>query len=655
MNSKTQQYRQQIADTFIKSLEEKQLEWKKEWAGQSMIPMNAITDKRYKGINKFWLAMSAMTRKTDDPRWCTFKQLYDKGWKLNKGAKGEQIEYWMPYDKEAKKGITWEDYSTRKAAGDEAVTLSTKYYTVFNGKDITGIPPLPSYEINQIEPDEIIAKLSTNMGVEIINNGGDRAFYRPSEDTIHLPLPGSFKTSYAYNATALHELAHATGAAHRLNRNIMNLFGSSSYAYEELIAEISSCFMSANLSMPQDQAHLNNHKAYVQSWIQAIREKPETLIKAIREAERTATFMDYKAELMTENEYKATLRQTAEVNETEKQAEPKAQVNPTLETSKAAPTKQIGKNTEKLLSFAEIRQSGEEYIQNIMSEPSTLAKLLEHGHIMRYGLHNAIFIQLQNPDATQLYTTTEIFKNGAKLHPGQKPIFIYTPIDKPYFHRGDQIVRLRDATPDEQLKAVAGKLTIHHDITYKAHPLYDVSQIIDPSMLQEVKPDLELKDLIEFAQKCDIKTTESKFIGVTASCIYDPDNKSIIVTGSQCSTADYIESLAKAVVDKTCTMPQDFMEMCQSIVALNVVQRLQLDTPDQLLSRLPSMFAAKSFDVQSVFAYTTKASSFINKGLLKTAENKAAALQQEQSIKQSQKQQPSKEQSTTMENFLKEI
>ena len=59
--------------------------------------------------------------------------------------------------------------------------------------------------------------------------------------------------------------------------------------------------------------HLDNHKAYVQSWIQAIREKPETLIKAIRDAQGAANFMDWKAGLISEKEYEAEKDKTLEI------------------------------------------------------------------------------------------------------------------------------------------------------------------------------------------------------------------------------------------------------------------------------------------------------------------------------------------------------
>ena len=72
------------------------------------------------------------------------------------------------------------------------------------------------------------------MKVPILSDVSGRAYYSPDEDTIHIPSAEQFKNSLSYNTTCFHELAHATGAAQRLNRNIRNPFGSAAYAYEEL-------------------------------------------------------------------------------------------------------------------------------------------------------------------------------------------------------------------------------------------------------------------------------------------------------------------------------------------------------------------------------------------------------------------------------------
>ena len=120
-----------------------------------------------------------------------------------------------------------------------------------------------------------------------------------------MPEKDTFYNSCAYNATALHELSHATGAEKRLNRDIRNVFGTEKYAYEELVAEISACFMSEHIQIEQTEEHVNNHKAYIQSWTKALSEKPEMLMKAIRDAEKAANYLEYHAEILSRNAYAA--------------------------------------------------------------------------------------------------------------------------------------------------------------------------------------------------------------------------------------------------------------------------------------------------------------------------------------------------------------
>ena len=226
-------------------------------------------------------------------------------WHLKAGSKATYVEYWYPYDTKNKKALTWEQYKDELASGrkDTEFTLSTKYTAVFNASEVEGMPEIQMPETPDISQDELIGRLCAGMGVQIFLDGGDRAYYSPSQDNIHLPTPESFTSEYAFNATALHELSHSTGHPDRLNRDMAGFFGSAEYAYEELVAEMCSCFMGVNLSTEATPDHINNHKAYVQSWIQAIRDKPETLVKAIKDAQAAASFMDWKAGLITDMEY----------------------------------------------------------------------------------------------------------------------------------------------------------------------------------------------------------------------------------------------------------------------------------------------------------------------------------------------------------------
>lgn len=310
------EYREHIAQVFIDALNEDGLEWKAGWDAASTAPINAVTGTHYRGLNEFYLSLIALKRGYKDPRWATMTQIMDvKGlyhpkqkWHLQAGSKAVFVEYWYPYDIDGKRMMTWKEFRrlTADERNSERYTLRCRYTPVFHASMIEGIPEWKKPERVPQKLSEIVKTLSANMGVELLYDGGSRAYYRYTEDKIHLPEPSAFRDRYEFNATALHELAHATGHETRLARPMSALFGAPAYAYEELVAEITSCFMSVEVDAKQTPQHTANHKAYIQSWIEVIQEKPETLVKAIADAQRAASYMDYKAELITEEEYNMT-------------------------------------------------------------------------------------------------------------------------------------------------------------------------------------------------------------------------------------------------------------------------------------------------------------------------------------------------------------
>lgn len=293
---------QQLAEEFVTLLETEQLEWKKGWSGISARPYNPVTGTVYHGVNRFRLLFTAQALGYQDPRWCTFHQIQQKNWRLKSGkGQSSRVEIWMPYDRELKKWITWEEF--REQGGiTERYCLRTKSYPVFNGDMIEGIPQL-EVTLQEVDPVELVDTISDSMQVPIVYHETDRAFYRPSEDRIYLPNREQFFSTYDYASTALHELAHATGAAHRLNRKLTGSTSQESYAQEELVAEITSCFLSSELPVKQTEEHIRNHQAYVQSWIRQIREKPESLIRAIQSAEQASNYLEYHGKRITWEEY----------------------------------------------------------------------------------------------------------------------------------------------------------------------------------------------------------------------------------------------------------------------------------------------------------------------------------------------------------------
>lgn len=296
-NEKKAELHKQLADDFINILQDDKRNWTKEWASLEA-PHNPVSGTKYKNTNHMLLTITAIREGYKDPRWLTFNQIKDKGYKLQKGSKGVPIEFFSYYDRENKQKISPSEYYDLKANGHD-VTCFSKFTAVFNGDKIEGLPELEKVE-NDISSVEVFEKISKNMNVPFKEDGGDRAFYRPMLDEIHMPKKELFFTQYAFESTLAHEFSHSTGAEHRLNREgiaEINTQIKSQYAYEELVAEISAAFFSAKTSFPTND-DIENHKAYVQSWVQAIEKDPNVLINAVKEAESSSAVLEYYGELI---------------------------------------------------------------------------------------------------------------------------------------------------------------------------------------------------------------------------------------------------------------------------------------------------------------------------------------------------------------------
>ncbi|MGC2853832.1 ArdC-like ssDNA-binding domain-containing protein [Novispirillum sp. DQ9] len=90
---------QDITDGIIKALETGTPPWRRPWdpaVGAPLAPMNAATNRRYRGINTLLLGMSPNGFMDGDPRWCTYQQAQERGWQVRKGEKGTGIVFFKP-------------------------------------------------------------------------------------------------------------------------------------------------------------------------------------------------------------------------------------------------------------------------------------------------------------------------------------------------------------------------------------------------------------------------------------------------------------------------------------------------------------------------------------------------------------------------------
>jgi antirestriction protein ArdC len=283
-------FRQEVTDQIIQMLDSGVAPWQRPWEkGSFGMPFNPTTQNTYRGGNAIHLMATALKRGYDDPRWLTYKQAAENGWQVHKGEKGTQIEYWeYPARQPAGEGQTDSPSNTIR---DKEPRPIHRVYTVFNAKQIDG---MPAYERKEHPEWEVIQngeRILENSGAKILHGQSDEAFYDRVNDFVHLPAKTAFPKPANYYGTALHELAHWSGHPERLNRQTLTesyRFGDTSYAKEELRAELTSVFLAAERGIPPDTAR---HAAYVGSWIQSLKDDKNEIFRAARDANRAADFL----------------------------------------------------------------------------------------------------------------------------------------------------------------------------------------------------------------------------------------------------------------------------------------------------------------------------------------------------------------------------
>lgn len=296
MNSYTKA-RDNLVKMYIQSLEEDKIPWEQPWTMD--VPQNAVSNYKYNGINNLILSYVAVQRGYKDNRWCTYNQMKKQHWKFKSNAKGQGvwIEFWSKYNTKTKQTVSFKEY---EKIISESPELTDNFKTicinrvVFNADLIENIPVQKEKEEN-INCSEYINNIIKNMNIDY-NEGGNNAYYSPALDKICIPKPSQFKDVYSFYATQLHELSHATGHPNRLNRDIINSFGTEKYAEEELRAEISSSFLMQKLKLNYDETHHEEHKNYIRNWIDILKNQPSALFKAIKDADTIVDYLEEKSE-----------------------------------------------------------------------------------------------------------------------------------------------------------------------------------------------------------------------------------------------------------------------------------------------------------------------------------------------------------------------
>jgi antirestriction protein ArdC len=255
------------------------------------LPRNALTGRPYSGVNililwsAFWAHATphAGAQGFASQGWLTFRQAMAAGGCVRKGERGTSIVYADRFVPEAEKARVLE-------TGGEAKAIAfLKRFTVFNVAQCDGLPETLAPDPVPLAPREIVPvaeALIAASGVDV-RIGGTKAFYAPGEDFVAVPPQHCFFDPINFYRTCLHEITHASGHVSRLDRNLINSFGSKDYAREELVAEMGSAFLCATLGIVPTVRHAD----YIGSWLEVLREDGRAIFRAASAASKAADWL----------------------------------------------------------------------------------------------------------------------------------------------------------------------------------------------------------------------------------------------------------------------------------------------------------------------------------------------------------------------------
>ena len=267
----------EVTSRIIQQMENGVIPWHKPWIASGKAISHA-TGKAYSLLNQMLLGRPG--------EYVTFKQCQEAGGRVKKGEKAHMVVFW--------KWIEQEDEET----GEVKEVPFLRYYNVFHIDQCEGVTAKHTHEVRF--PDgaevleaaqEIIYDYLGREGVKLTHSEGDRAFYRPATDEVVLPIRKQFVSTAEYYSTVFHELTHSTGHPSRLNRLTKpSFFGTEDYSKEELVAEIGAAALVNHVGLETDHS-FRNSAAYVQNWLQVLKDDKRFIVSAAGKAEKAVNLI----------------------------------------------------------------------------------------------------------------------------------------------------------------------------------------------------------------------------------------------------------------------------------------------------------------------------------------------------------------------------
>ena len=275
--------REQITNQLIEAIKAGTIPWRRPWSSDPNAPglhTSLSTGSPYRGINQMILTAATARRNFKSKWWATFNQIKHNGASVTRGEKGTHIVLFKKIERKRTDEV---------GDGVKDSFFVMREFCVFNAEQTSG---LEKFRVGFTKPQNDAAERYDNADAVIdavgadIRYGGNEAFYNPPGDFIQLPHRHQFESPEAFYETAFHEHVHLSEHPSRLNWNRAD----EGYAMGELIAEIGSCQIMAELGLPTTN-NLNNHAAYLQHYLKGMADDARFIFRAAAQASKAVDFL----------------------------------------------------------------------------------------------------------------------------------------------------------------------------------------------------------------------------------------------------------------------------------------------------------------------------------------------------------------------------
>jgi antirestriction protein ArdC len=277
-----------VTNSIIEQLERGVRPWFKPWnakhaAGRITRPLRH-DGQRYQGINILMLWASAESQGFACPYWMTFEQAKRWGGHVKKGEHGSPVVYASTFKK---------NETNDKGEATEQEIPFLKQYTVFNAEQCEGLPAV-FYELAEPPTDKLVRidhaeRYFANTKADI-RYGGNRAYYAIDGDYVRIPPFECFRDTESHAATLAHELTHWTRHSSRLDRDLgRKRWGDEGYAMEELVAELGSAFLCADLAITPQVPGC--HASYIDNWLKVLKDDKRAVFSAASLASKAVDYL----------------------------------------------------------------------------------------------------------------------------------------------------------------------------------------------------------------------------------------------------------------------------------------------------------------------------------------------------------------------------